>query len=348
MSRCPRTGAQYLVVGCGFLGRRLVTELLDRGETKVRVFDIAPNPFDCDARVEYIRGDVTRPAELRRACEGVDMVYSTFATIRYFERLAHQATLSERVNVGGTQNLLDACAACGVRRLVYTSTSNVSVNPSRCRFGMTEDEPYVPRAASHNHYTWTKAEAERRVLAADGAGALRAVAVRPVSGIFGHGDPLIMGPALRDKSVVLLFPEAKIDYVYVDNVVFGHLLAEAALTDGRDGVGGEAFCISNDEPLHFEELYLAVKRYYPSLQIIYAPRNLLVVLAYVVEAIAWITRDRVPLGQLGLVTPAMLATASMSFSFDCAKARRVLGYRPVYTVDEAVQKSVDDYLASRQ
>ena len=47
-----KTGKQYLVVGVGFLGRRIVKYLLERGEERVRCFDIAPtNPFAGDVRV---------------------------------------------------------------------------------------------------------------------------------------------------------------------------------------------------------------------------------------------------------------------------------------------------------
>ena len=57
----PKTGKQYLVVGVGFLGRRIVKYLLERGETRVRCFDIAPsNPFE---------GDVSSICKKKTFCE---------------------------------------------------------------------------------------------------------------------------------------------------------------------------------------------------------------------------------------------------------------------------------------
>lgn len=343
---CPRTGDAYLVVGVGFLGKRLVQALLDRGENNIRVLDVAPNPFLDNARIEYIRGDVTKLDVMKKACEGIDTVYSTFAAIRFFEDLPHQAALSERINIGGTENVIVASQVSGVRRLVYTSTANVATEPNTCHLGMTEDDPYISREHSHNHYTWTKAKAERLVRAANGVDGLQTVCVRPCSGVFGFGDRMMLEKAIVEKMTVIVAPQAHIDYVHVDNVVLGHLLAETALRSKKAGVAGEAFAVSNDEPLTGEELYLAVQHYYPACKLVYPPPNLLSLVARIVRMISWLTKDGVPLGELKNMTPAMLATARMTYTYNCEKARRVIGYKPLYTLDEAVQKTVDEYVAS--
>jgi len=212
--------------------------------------------------------------------------------------------------------------------------------------GMTEDDPYIPREQSHNHYTWTKAKAEQIVRAAHGKDGLQTVCVRPCSGVFGFGDRMMLEKAIVDKMVVIVAPEAHIDYVHVDNVVLGHLLAETALRAKKNGVGGEAFCVSNDEPLTSEELYLAVNHYYPECKLVYTPPRLMSLIAHIVRTISWITKDAIPLGELKNMTPAMLATARMTYTYDCKKARRILNYKPLYTLDEAVQKTVDEYVES--
>eukprot|EP01062_Namystynia_karyoxenos_P062327 TRINITY_DN5521_c0_g1_i1.p1 TRINITY_DN5521_c0_g1~~TRINITY_DN5521_c0_g1_i1.p1 ORF type:complete len:397 (+),score=121.79 TRINITY_DN5521_c0_g1_i1:83-1273(+) len=343
MQKCPRTGVRYLVVGCGFVGRRVVEVLLERGEGPVRVFDVMPNPFPGDDRVEYIRGDVTKRQQLLQACDGIDTVYSTFAVIRFMDRSPALASLSEKVNIEGTENLLAACQQAGVRYLVYTSTSHVSVTPSRARYDMTEEDPLVDRRDAHNHYTWTKAAAEKAVLAADGERGLRTVAVRPCSGVFGATDKVMLEPALKQKFAVLIYPRARIDYVYVDNVVYGHLLAEQALRSGAKGVGGEAFCVSNGEPVYAEDLYVALTKYAPEVKLVFAPKSMMWVLAYITELLVWFTGDRIKLGDLRMLTPAMMNTAAMSYTFDCSKAKKVLGYEPVYSFDQACAKTVADF-----
>ena len=85
-ARCSTTKHQYLVIGTGFVGQRIVKKLLERGENCVRAFDISPeNPFKHDDRVEYVCGNVLDKLALRKACEGVATVYSTFAVIRFHE-----------------------------------------------------------------------------------------------------------------------------------------------------------------------------------------------------------------------------------------------------------------------
>jgi hypothetical protein len=75
-------GDQYLVVGVGFLGQRMVNRLLERGESKIRCFDIVPNnPFEGNKNVEYVVGNVLDKDDLKNAMKNVDTVYSTFALV---------------------------------------------------------------------------------------------------------------------------------------------------------------------------------------------------------------------------------------------------------------------------
>lgn len=78
------TGKKYTVIGCGFLGKRLVHSLLLRGETHVTVFDMDPSAgeaFKHDARVNFVRGNVCDYEAVRKVVEGADVVYSTFAIL---------------------------------------------------------------------------------------------------------------------------------------------------------------------------------------------------------------------------------------------------------------------------
>ena len=54
---------------------------------------------------------------------------------------------------------------------------------------------------------------------------------------------------------------AHIDYIYVDNVVWGHFLAEDKLAKGTTGVGGEMFNLTNRDPLSSEDLYWIANDY---------------------------------------------------------------------------------------
>ena len=62
-------------------------------------------------------------------------VFHTAATIRFYERHPDLLHLSERVNVHGTQNILDAARRIGVRTFVYTSSGSVAVRRSGSGLG---------------------------------------------------------------------------------------------------------------------------------------------------------------------------------------------------------------------
>jgi len=359
------TGDQYLIIGVGFVGKRLVQRLLDRGEKKIRLFDIVPhNPFAGHPEIEYMRGDVTKYEDVVKACQGVQTVYSTFAIIRFMDRLEHQAALSYRINVTGTENVLRACKAANVRRVVVTSSSHATTDEhSLPRLNRDENAPYVVRETAHNHYGWTKAAADIMCLnvakngetCADGT-PIQIAIVRPCSGVFG-GDDRVSFEKAMDLGV---FPGVGVkqvmDWVYVENVVLGHILLEAALQRGDPGVNGEAFNISNNEALKNEDMWFTVmdvmKNYVHSekkksgLEFIFIPQAPLWAMAYLSELNQKIFKGKVSLGRdLDMMSPGMMATACMHYSYNSDKAERVLGYKPAYTLDEAIQKSLYDYWA---
>eukprot|EP01062_Namystynia_karyoxenos_P008891 TRINITY_DN13141_c0_g1_i1.p1 TRINITY_DN13141_c0_g1~~TRINITY_DN13141_c0_g1_i1.p1 ORF type:complete len:845 (+),score=208.49 TRINITY_DN13141_c0_g1_i1:77-2536(+) len=349
---CPRTGETYLVIGVGFVGARLIHRLLERGETRVRAFDISrANPFAGDHRVRYYQGNVCSLNDLLHAMEGVDTVYATFAMIRFWERLDFQAALSERVNIDGTKNVVLAAQRSGVKRLVQTSTSNVFATPKYVQPVMDETSKLVTRDVSHNHYSWTKAEAEKLVLAANGEAGMYTAAVRPCSGVFGPNDRTLCERFLRQRVLIMPAPRSKLDYVYVDNVVLGHLKCEARLRETPERIGGLAFNISNDEPVTFENFGIAIQHYHgPGLVRIAAPVRLFLLICHVVEFVHWATRNRVTLGaDLGIATPATFLTGTMEFTVKHgpgSRSRELLNYRPAYTFDEAIQQTIHDWRAA--
>jgi plant 3beta-hydroxysteroid-4alpha-carboxylate 3-dehydrogenase len=333
----------------------IIEALIGRGERKVVGLDVAA-PKRPIAGASYQRGDVCDYAGLVAALKyaKAEVVFLTVAIIRYYERLPWQYAASHDINVTGTENVVRACVECGVAVLVQTSTSNVCVSEGLVSMEMDESSRLIDASNSPNHYGWTKVQAERIVLQAHetrlpgGHGALQTAAVRPCSAIFGPQDNFITQKWLDAGAAQLILPEPKIDYVYVENVCYAHLLTERALLAerGQSGgeVGGQAFCISNGEPLIANEYYSAVQYFYQQatsrpFAVVYLPRNLMVLLAHVVEVIQRVTKRQLS-GEIALLTPAMFAVARCSYGFSYDKARQLLGYSPLYTVDEAVQRTV--------
>ena len=368
-AKSEKTGYSYLVIGVGFVGRRLVQRLLDRGETKIRLFDIMPhNPFEGNPLVEYVRGDVTKYDSVLKACEGVQIVYSTFAIIRFMDRLEHQAALSYRINVGGTENVLKACAACNVEQVIVTSSSHATTDEhSEPRLNRDESAPYVVRETAHNHYGWTKAAADIMCLKSNGmpradGQPLRVSIVRPCSGVFGGDDRISFEKAMDLGVFPGLGAKSVMDWVYVENVVLGHLLCEAAMNNrgavyGKDPAG-EAFNVSNNEAVKVEDFWFSVvkivrncvdpKKRKSNIAFIFIPEAPLWAIGYISELNQKIFKGKVSLGRdIDMLSPGMLATATMHYSYNSDKAKAWLGYEPAYTVDEAIQKSAYDYWAAK-
>jgi len=75
------------------------------------------------------------------------------------------------------------------------------------------------------------------------------------------------------------------------------------------------------------------------MKVTYLPQLLLATLAWACELYQRLTRTRVD-GDVKFLTPPMMNVARQSYAFTGKKARELLGYAPIFTVDEGLQKTV--------
>lgn len=177
---------RYLITGgAGFIGSHLVEELLRRGK-RVRVVDdfSTGKRKNLDLAVESVRrsgvrvlleesaetgekglapqawlevleGDIADPSLARRAVEGVTYVLHQ-AAIPSVARSVEDPLRTDRVNVGGTLQLLRASVEAGVSRFVYASSSSVYGDAPALpkREDMTPDplSPYAVSKLAGEHY----------------------------------------------------------------------------------------------------------------------------------------------------------------------------------------------------
>jgi nucleoside-diphosphate-sugar epimerase len=120
------SGVTVITGGAGYIGAVATEELLGSGR-RVRVLDVLLHDQDEiarsleDAGAELIRGDI-RDADARRAAlEGADELVH-LAAIVGDPACARDPKVSQEVNVGGSQALVEDAKAAGVRRLVFAST----------------------------------------------------------------------------------------------------------------------------------------------------------------------------------------------------------------------------------
>lgn len=229
--------------GGGFLGRHIVDQLLRRGDT-VRVLGRHPYPDLAEVGVECIQADLADAPAVRGACEGMDAVFHTAAKAGIWGR----KTDFVAANIIGTDHVLEGCRAADVPRLVYTSTPSVIYSRFALE-GETESRPYPKTFLTH--YASTKAEAEKRVIAANSP-TLRTCALRPHL-IWGPGDtnllPRIVARARARRLRRIGEGVNRISVCYVENGAEAHLLACDHLNEGGSACG-QIYFINEKEPVN--------------------------------------------------------------------------------------------------
>ncbi|HOF45695.1 MAG TPA: NAD-dependent epimerase/dehydratase family protein, partial [Bacteroidales bacterium] len=106
--------------GSGFLGINMVRYLLEKGITRIRVFDLVPFDYPEQDRVEFVAGDIRDNTAVQEAMEGVTWVVHTAAALPLYKPADIMST-----DVDGTGNLLEAAAAVGVSRFIHISSTAV-------------------------------------------------------------------------------------------------------------------------------------------------------------------------------------------------------------------------------
>ena len=229
--------------GGGFLGKALCRGLVERGH-EVSSFQRSHTPELDALGVRQQRGDLADADAVRAAAAGADAIVHNAAKAGAWGNYDSYYT----ANVVGTRNVLEACHAHGIGKLVYTSTPSVTHRKTHPVEGGTADT--VPYGEGFKApYAETKTLAERAVLAANGPD-LATIALRPRL-IWGPGDQQIL-PRLveRAKAGRLRFVGGGynlIDTTYIDNAAQAHFDAFERLAPGA-ACAGKAYFISNGEP----------------------------------------------------------------------------------------------------
>jgi dihydroflavonol-4-reductase len=241
-NRKPQTanhpvGKTLVTGGTGFVGRAIVAELLAAGR-EVRVLARNPDhPALAGLAVEVAVGDLRDPGSLRRSLDECTNLFHVAADYRLW---VPNPEKMYAVNVGGTRNLLDAAAARGITRVVYTSTVGTLGNPGDGTPG-TEDTP-VSLAEMVGQYKRSKFVAEQVALEFAAQG-LSLVVVNPSTPV-GPWDsrPTPTGDMILDflKGRMPAYLETGLNLIHVRDVARGHLLAEAR------GQAGEKYILAHE------------------------------------------------------------------------------------------------------
>jgi len=223
--------------GSGFIGRYLVAELAQLGGNTVKVLSRLRKPvaalYPSLPAVEVIKGDLTDKESLRHLLVQGSTVIN----------LAYLSHAREAENVVACANLLAACRAAKISRLIHCSTAVVVGYAAGSV--VTEDDICRPATA----YGATKLKLERLVLH-ESKGCFDATIVRPAA-VFGPGGEnlkkLVQDLTTNSRSVnylrSCLFGSRRMNLVHVANVVAAILFV--ANYPGK--LDGEVFNISDSD-----------------------------------------------------------------------------------------------------
>ncbi|XP_040919093.1 putative short-chain dehydrogenase/reductase family 42E member 2 [Toxotes jaculatrix] len=346
------TGKVVVTGGGGYFGFRLGRELARQGMSVI-LLDMNKPPCNVPDGAVFYQSDIRDYPSLYKVCEGVDCIFHTASYgMSGPEQLRKEQV--ESVNVGGTNNVINVCKERSIPRLVYTSTINVVFAGKPIEDGDEASVPYVPPDVHIDHYSRTKAIAEQLVLSANGCSMkggelLRTCVLRPC-GIYGpeerrHLHRVMVNVERRLFSFRFGDPQARMNWVHVDNLVLAHTLAAEALTVKRSCVAsGQAYFINDGVSVNlFEWLTPLFEKLGYSRSLINLPVSLVYSAAILVEYLHVALRPviEVPL----LFTRSEVRNIAVSHTFKIDKAHRELGYcpKPYSLVD-----SVEQYLKAQQ
>jgi len=347
--------------GAGFLGQAIVRELGKPGPPgfasapEIRIFDVRPD-VPQHSGVANIRGDVRNYEAVLAACRGVDVVIHAASLVDY----GHASTDAlEAINIRGTENVIRACRAAGVRGLVYTSSMDVVYGAEPIVNG-DETLPYPERFA--DGYARTKAMAEQAVVRANGAertartgeadsaAHLRTCVIRPC-GMYGEADPYHVSGVLRTLEGGKLAARigdgsAVFQHVYVGNVAHAHVLAAAQLLDSDSPAAGQIYFVVDYPAINFFDfmapLMSKLGRPLPP-RSRYVPYSLAYHLGALLEFAAKLARPLFSFRPTLTRSSVNIICQDMCFVAD--KAVHDLGYTPIYPEAECLDRTAEYFRA---
>ncbi len=310
-------GKRIFVSGAtGFIGSRLVNELAEKG-TIVHAF------YRSEARADFIRrdgvhlfkGDILDEASVLSAMKDCDEAYHVAAFAGVWAKDPSQIY---RQNVDGTLNVVRAAASCGTKRVLITSTAGI-LGPSD-REAVDENTP--PPSSFFTSYEASKSLMEKRLGELTGPGP-EILIVNPTR-VYGpgilsesNGVTRMIGKYL-EGSWKLIPGDGKStgNYVHVEDVVSGHLLAM------EKGKAGERYVLGGENISYNQLFKLCREASGFSYTLYHIPLWLMLTAASAMGL--WTRLTGVP----PLILPGLVKKFNHNWIVSSEKAIKELGYKP--------------------
>lgn len=326
-----------LVTGAnGHLGNNLVRLLISNG-IPVRASVRNTNKIESliDLKCEIVKADITDKESLINALKNVEVFYAVGASFKLWAKDPVKEIYD--VNISGTQNMIEAAAIAGVKRIVYVSSIaalDYSYNPTNEKNGYNPDR--------RDMYYNSKNDGEKLAFELAKKYNIELVAVLPSAMIGG----VAFEPLNVSYNIIKLILNKKIpietnitlNWIDVKDVAYGCLLA------ANKGINGERYILANEQCITIKDTILIARSLYPDLKIntpLSVPKPFLLFFATMMELSSKIS------GKAPLLTRKDINMFSgLQQNFDTSKAKKELGFLP--KPPEKAVKDAMDYLMNNK
>ncbi len=317
----------FLSGATGFIGSKLAMRLAEENNIVHALYRSEWKTKDIEHKnIKLFKGDITDIDSLRKAMEGCVEAYHVAA---YANVWTPDPSRIYHLNIEGAMNVIRAAVYAGIKKIVATSTAGV--------FGASDNEEIDERSVPDDyfiHYEHSKAILESVLKTLSEAG-INIVIVNPAR-VYGPG---VLSESNGVTRLIKRYIEGKWrffpgngkstgNYVYIDDVIEGHILA---MEKGRKGenyiLGGENADFIN----FFKQLKdLSGKNY----RLFKLPISLMIAVSYLMLIYAKIS------GKPPMIIPDLVRKYNKNFRLSSEKAKTELDYSPL-SLTEGIKKTIE-------
>jgi len=308
-----------LVTGAnGHLGNNLVRLLIDKGiPVRASVRNIKNKEPFVGLNCEIVQSDITDKDSLVRALQGVETFYAVGAAFKLWAKDPKKEIYD--VNLQGTQNIVEAAAKAGVKRIVYVSSIaalNYNQLPTKESYGQNPDR--------RDLYYNSKNDGEKLAFELAKKHNIELVAVLP-SAMIGSES---FGSLSVSYNIIdlILQKEIPVETGITLNWIDVKDVAEGCYLSATKGKDGERYILANEKCTSIKDTTKIAQKLFPELNIklpIAVPKPILFTIAWFMEVVSKIS-GKAPL--LSVKDVAMFS--GLQQDFDISKARKELGFNP--------------------
>jgi farnesol dehydrogenase len=318
----------FITGATGYIGNNLAKKLAGDGNILHALCRNENTHLLSHPNIKIFKGDITDKASIEKAMKDCAQVYHLAAYARVWSK---DSSTYYKLNVEGLKNVLDAAQKFNVQKIVFTSTAG-TLGPSGTR-PVKEDDKRI--GEPFTEYEVTKTQAESLCRDYCNKYGMHIVMVNP---------PRIYGPGIITESnavtrLIKLYMAGKWkimpgdgkrtgSYVYIDDVVNGHILAM------QSGRSGERYILGGVNASYNEFFELLAKIAGKKIKLIKLPVWAMMLAGNAIQLYTKIS------GKPPLLTPPWIKKYYYDWSLNSEKAQQELGYTYI-PLEEGLQKTVD-------